>query len=433
MENVFWWTRASMASGASWATWIGAVSIGLLAACAAEPAGSGGGAAAGAAGVGASSGAGGTSGIGGMSGVGGSSGVGGIAGSAGSGGLSGVGGGGGSAGDDCAGVTARAEAELLPTDVIWAIDTSGSMTASFPAIQQALSTFSQRVIDANIDAHIILLAGAGSGGNQGLCVPAPLGSGTCGGAVTPGGSAADSREPAFLHLDLPFGSTQGMPTLLDNYANYRHLLRPNARTQLVLTEDGAPLMTAAAVTAHIEGRMAATGSPAWNPGLMPGSYQWNAIACSTGMGTGTCFLAFGVIPQTTLDLVSQTQGLLRNLDDAGKPGAVDPFADLLDRLAEQVIVGARVSCDYPIPEAPQGQTFNRMLVNVVHTSGSQTQVFPRAPDNVPCMDSLAWKYDNELTPTRVVLCPAACTLAQQDVNAEINVSFGCDTEILIPD
>ena len=335
-------------------------------------------------------------------------------------------------GDGCGGVSARAEVELLPTDVVWAIDTSGSMNASYPAIQQALTTFSQKVEDAGVDAHIVLLAGAaGSLGGQGFCVPAPLGSGSCGPAVTPGGSAADSREPEFLHLDLPFGSTLGMATLLDNYDSYKHLLRPNARTQLVLTEDGAPPMTAAAVTEHVEGRTSATFTAPWSPGLAPGSYQWNGVVCSNGTGIGTCLLAFG-LPQTTLDLAQSTGGLVSNLDEAGSVAA-DPFAELLDKLAEAVIVGAQVSCDYEIPPAPAGETFDRELVNVAYSSGMESIIFPRAGADIDCGEETAWKYDDEQAPTRVLLCPAACERVRADPAAQIDVRFGCATELLRPD
>jgi hypothetical protein len=338
----------------------------------------------------------------------------------------------GLAGDQCGGVSARAEVELLPTDVIWAIDTSGSMNASYPAIQRALTAFSQKVADAGVDAHIVLLAGAAGGlGGQGFCVPEPLGSGRCGPATAPGGPAADSREPELLHLDLPFGSTAGMATLLDNYDRYKHLLRPNARTQLVLTEDGAPPMTAAAVTAHVEGRTSATFTPPWSPGLAAGSYQWNGVVCSNGTGIGTCLLAFG-LPQTTLDLVQSTGGLVSNLDDAGG-AAADPFAELLDKLAETVIVGAQVSCDYEIPPAPAGETFDRELVNVAYSSGMQSITFPRAGADVECGQEAAWKYDDELAPTRVLLCPAACERVQADPAAQVDVRFGCATELLRPD
>jgi hypothetical protein len=79
--------------------------------------------------------------------------------------------------------------------------------------------------------------------------------------------------------------------------------------------------------------------------------------------------------------------------DAGKTGAADPFAGLLDKLAQAVIIGAKVSCDYAIPAAPRGESFDRNKVNVLYSSGSKVQ---------------------------------------GDAKARIDVKFGCDTVILRP-
>lgn len=330
--------------------------------------------------------------------------------------------------DGCVGVMAKAEGQLLPTDVIWAIDTSGSMTTSFPAIQAALTEFSMRMVNAGIDAHIVLLAGAdaGLGGTTGLCVPVPLGSGRCG-STGADQAAADSLEPVFLHLDTPFGANQGMGVILDKHPLYKHMLRPDAWTQIVLTEDGVPLVSAGAVVDHLEGRAAATASPAWSPPLLPASWQFNGIVCKDGPGVGTCtFLA--AVPTTTLELITATGGLLSNLDDASVAGAADPFAQLLDRLAEAVIVGARVGCEYDIPQAPDGQALDPNLVNVLHAGGAGTVVYPRLADNATCDDQLAWDYDDPTTPTQVVLCPAACQAVQSDPQSQVDVRFGCATQ-----
>lgn len=142
----------------------------------------------------------------------------------------------------CASVGAEAKAQLLPSDIIWTIDTSGSMDATFPAIQQALIEFSNEVIAAGIDAHIVLLAGPG------LCVPPPLGSGECGMGIGPipiapvglPPMAPDTKAPNYLHINAPFGSNGGMGVLLDNFPMYKQMLRPDARVQLVMTEDGGP-------------------------------------------------------------------------------------------------------------------------------------------------------------------------------------------------
>jgi len=330
--------------------------------------------------------------------------------------------------DGCVGVMAKAEGQLLPTDVIWAIDTSGSMTSSFPAIQAALTEFSTRMVAAGIDARIVLLAGAeaGFGGGAGLCVPGPLGSGQCGttGADLP---AADSLDPAFLHLDTPFGANQGMGVILDKHPLYEHMLRPGAWTQIVLTEDGIPPVAAGAVVDHLEGRASATATAPWSPPLAPATWQFNGIVCKDGPGVGTCtFLA--AVPTTTLELITATGGLLSNLDDAGVMGAADPFSDLLDRLAEAVIVGARVGCEYDIPQPPDGEALDPNLVNVIHAGSAGTLLYPRIADGAACDDQLGWDYDDPAAPTQVVLCPAACQAVQTDPQSQVDVRFGCATQ-----
>ena len=329
--------------------------------------------------------------------------------------------------DSCPFVSSRAVPETLPTDIVWAIDTSGSMFATFPAIQQALTDFSQKVSSAGIDAHIVLLAGA-----EGLCVPGPLGSGMCGPAPLPGLAAVDSNEPTLLHLDTPFASTQGMQTMLGNYDNFKHLLRPNALTHLVMTEDGAPPMTAQQVVDHLEGRATATlFGTAWDPGLRPGSWVFHGVICQDGIGAGTCLFALGDVPVTTLDLISQTGGLVRNLDDASFGSGLDPFADLLATLAERVIVGARVSCEYAIPALPGGATLNTDEVNVALIGdGGASTLLPQVPSAEDCEGREAWAYDDPQSPSRVTLCPAACQKAQGSTTGGIDVRFGCGTVTL---
>lgn len=336
----------------------------------------------------------------------------------------------GTGGASCAGISVAAEARVLPTDVVWAIDTSGSMIGSFVAIQEALNRFSAAITAANIDVHIVVLAGAG------LCVPPPVGSGQCGEGVgaVPGapGKSADTREPAFLHLDTPFGANQGMPVLLDNHAYYASVLRPDAFKHLVMTEDGIPAMTAQAIRDHMEGRGAATATAPWSPPLVGGQWAMHGIVCVNGWGSGTCILNFGGAPPApTLELISQSGGIVGNLDDAGRAGS-DPFAAVLQELATKVITGSTLSCDYPIPPPPSSETFDRDKVNVVYTSADGTaQVLPRAQGDA-CGDAPAWTYDNAATPTTVRLCSAACQKVRADTAGRVDVSFGCETVVDIP-
>lgn len=325
--------------------------------------------------------------------------------------------------EGCASVGSTAEARLLPVDIVWAIDTSGSMAASFPAIQQALTAFSTRVSEAGIDAHIVLLAGAG------LCVPAPVGSGMCGvglgggpgipGGILMPGRAPDTKDPGFLHLDVPFGYSEGMPVILDNYTYYRDMLRADARTHLVLTEDGAPPMSADAVVQQIEGG-------GWDPGLAPDSWAFHGVVCKNGIGGGACLLAV-VPPTTTLELVERSGGIAADLSQAGS--AMDPFTGLLDELAARVIVGAELSCEYDIPPVPAGETFDRNRVNVVVT-GTEELKLPQAKSGA-CADHQAWSYDDDEDPKKIILCPAACDAVRVLPEAELDVQFGCETITVI--
>jgi hypothetical protein len=333
----------------------------------------------------------------------------------------------------CSGVSEEAETVLLPSDIIWAIDTSGTMSASFPAIETALNEFAEKMDAAAIDAHIILISAAGETapyGGVGFCMPAPLGSGQCGNSPTPNGAALDSNEPRFLHIDAALGMSQGIPFILDNFPGYKHLLRPNARTQIVVTEDFAALLTPEQVIDHIEGRVPATLTPAWDPPLKEGSWQFNGVVCINGEGLGPCILAL-VPPQTQLDLISSTGGILGDLQTADTPGA-DPFGELLDKLAEAVIVGAKVSCEYEIPPPPNGLQFDPEKVNVEYVNGAQeVTVIPMLPPNRTCESEISWHYDDPAAPTHVVLCPAACEMVQNDPEARVDVKFGCKTVILI--
>ena len=50
-----------------------------------------------------------------------------------------------------------------------------------------------------------------------------------------------------------------------------------------------------------------------------------------------------------------------------------------------------------------------------------------------CGTSVGWYYDNDAAPTKVMLCPAACDLANTTVGVDkpgrIDVLFGCKTVI----
>jgi hypothetical protein len=147
--------------------------------------------------------------------------------------------------------------------------------------------------------------------------------------------------------------------------------------------------------------------------------------CTQGPAPGNCMMAAGV-PTTTLELVDRTGGITADLGNAGS--SMDPFGELLQKLAEAVIGGAAVSCEYDIPPAPAGQTFDRDKVNVTYAGSSSTSTtYPRVDSADRCGELAAWHYDALDMPSRVLLCPRACEAVQADSAAVVNVGFGCET------
>ena len=99
----------------------------------------------------------------------------------------------GGEGSECGAVSHMAENMLQPADIIFGIDTSGSMSEEVAEVQQNLNRFSERIIASGIDVRVIVLStlqGTAMPGGvtvDGPCIAPPLGSGQC---------PADSNPPA---------------------------------------------------------------------------------------------------------------------------------------------------------------------------------------------------------------------------------------------
>jgi hypothetical protein len=100
--------------------------------------------------------------------------------------------------------------------------------------------------------------------------------------------------------------------------------------------------------------------------------------------------------------------------------------DLLAVLNE--IRGRTLPCDFPMPEATRsGEDIDPALVNVTYTAGDGTEArFTKVLGGAAnCHDSVSWYYDDEETPSRIMLCPAACEAVGSDPEARFEILVGC--------
>jgi hypothetical protein len=93
------------------------------------------------------------------------------------------------------------------------------------------------------------------------------------------------------------------------------------------------------------------------------------------------------------------------------------------------IRGAAISCNVEIPAAPDGRQFDKQKVVVNYTSGAANNALTY---DANCAQNNAWHYDNAANPTQILLCPNTCMAIQQDPAGALNVEFACETKITVP-
>ena len=126
-----------------------------------------------------------------------------------------------------------------------------------------------------------------------------------------------------------------------------------------------------------------------------------------------------------------TQGCLDRLQkiaEAGGSGAVYD-AENIGEFSEKMIEirQAVLGCDFAIPDPPNGEFIVPDEVNFSYTPGGSgfPIVLPRADNLADCGDEPGWYFDNNVMPSKIIVCPASCNTIQNDSLAEVEAQFGC--------
>jgi hypothetical protein len=343
-------------------------------------------------------------------------------------------------GEECAGVVNRAEKRAGgKADIIFALDNSGSMLGEALAVQSNLNTFSQLIVDSQIDAHVVmissgpptpppgcdpndpfacLLAGiiglVGTFvGPYGVCIEPPLGApGAC-----PDG---DDSNPAtgYLHVFEEVASRNALSKIQETYSRWQHMLRPDAaKTFVVITDDDnrAP-PTIDEFTTWVDAQ----------PVFASAIWRFSGVYCLTdGSNCARAGEDYNI-------LVPQTGGVAGNMANFSDQTINQEFAAVFNSLADAIIADAvPVDCEWIIPPPPPGESLDPNKVNVLYTSGTggtQTIFGVPAAECPPASEFLGWYYDNPTHPQQVIACPETCAVLQGDDGAQIEVQFGCDRE-----
>ncbi len=324
----------------------------------------------------------------------------------------------GSGGDmSCAAISQQAENQRKPADIIFAVDNSGSMDEEIVFVREQLNAFSQQIVASGIDVRIILISQPMGGAppppedfwdddddeeENGICIAPPLGSGVC---------PEDSKAPGYFHVPQEVRSSDALNLFVEYFPQYQAQLRPDAtKTFVVVTDDDAndaPNNSAATFTQSVMGL----------PGGLFPSWTFSGIYCFSECPDAA---EIGTVYN---DLVMQTKGVAGDL-------CLQDFAPVFDALAKAVVASSGLACSWDIPAPPAGQTFNRQQVNVQYTTqGAMPQGLLQVSNEAACGTRSGWYYDNDADPKQILACPATCGALQNDVQAKIDVLFGCDTQV----
>ncbi len=311
---------------------------------------------------------------------------------------------GGLPGEQCAGVTQEANNAVLPVDVIWTIDTSCSMIQETQAVRDNMNDFSKQIANAGVDVRIVLLAEQYGkppipfAPDQGICIGAPLGSGSC---------PQDTKLPRFAHIYQEVGSTNSLSLILSAFPNYKSALRPESlKIFTVVTDDNS------ALPAQDFSKQVEQLDPSY---IKAGLWKMYGIFCFSDCPSAA--RPGDVYKQ----IVTQTQGVAGDL-------CKQNFKPVFDQLAQGVVASSQLSCGWAIPPPPDGQAFNKGKVNVVFTSGGgQQATFGKVGSAAECGPAGGWHYDDENNPDTVLVCPDTCKQIQADPTGKIDLQFGCST------
>lgn len=122
-------------------------------------------------------------------------------------------------------------ASRRPVDILWAVDTSGSMSAETAAVNANLNRFATAMASSGLDYRVVMVARRGTGSLR-VCVPPPLGGSVCG----------DSAR--FLHIDQSVGSFDALARILSTASRWGSFLREGSARFFVVVTDDESSMTA---------------------------------------------------------------------------------------------------------------------------------------------------------------------------------------------
>jgi len=301
--------------------------------------------------------------------------------------------------DECAAVALNAEETIAPVDIIWVIDSSGSMNGEARIIQGNMNSFAATISGSGLDYRVVVISARSY-----VNVPDPLGSDT----------------EHFLFVNHAVLSHAPLTDLLGKFNAYKEFLRPDAVTHIVGVTDDESSLGWGDFQDSMEEKLGH-------------EFTFHAIASEEAYHEDCSFLFCDTEPGCegpngeAADIgeryyrgAERTGGLIFSI-------CTTDWSELFRQLAETIAVAAPLPCSYEMPEAPAGMELSPAKVNVVYRRGGRAEETLRYTGGADSCGSGGWYYDDADAPVTIHLCGETCGDLSTDLSGSISISLGCDT------
>lgn len=357
---------------------------------------------------------------------------------------------------ECAAQEAQATLTKRPVDVIFVIDNSGSMSQEITEVQNQVTTNFTNIIEAaQVDYRVILVSRHGpANGDQSICISQPLSGGSCNPIP-----AQPQQTAKFFHYSVEVASTDAWCKLMTRFNTadapsqgynlhpngWGERLRPDSFKVIVGISDdrisGSCTVNGSNISFNDNSIANATANAeAFDTALLALSPQHFGTAAKRNYVyhaiSGFAFRSDNAALAYTPDMpinegqcggdsanISRGHQAMAKLTGGLRYPSCNPnYTTIFQAIAEGVVAGAQVACEFDIPEPPSGQKLDLATVISRYTpGGGGAPVDFGQVANVGACAPGKFYIEEE----KIKLCPEACTIVQADPEAKMNILFGC--------
>ncbi|MCA9602842.1 MAG: VWA domain-containing protein [Myxococcales bacterium] len=278
-----------------------------------------------------------------------------------------------------------------PVDIVWAIDSSGSMLDEAEVVRSELARLATDLAGSSVDFRLVLMTASWFG-----AVPDSL-----------------ADDPRYRFVPQQINQRDVLKWLSLRYPDYADFLRAGAKKIVVVVSDDDSAVSATSFASEYRR-------------LLGSDFVFHAIA-SEDAGHGLlpgCSGPYG----DAWDVGTQYYALADMTGGEAFSICTEDWSGLFDGLEASTVRSSVLPCAYVLPSPPAGRVFDAERINMIrHLRSGPAEHLPRAGTPNACSAGGAWYLEASSALDRVQLCPEACVTIQSPESTAVDIELGCVT------